>query len=126
MLARSLDELIVYRRSLEACSAVSALLERPKVRTDWHLGSQLGAASAAVPANIAEGFGQQSDRQFAKYLFIARGSTHEVRAPLAVAHGRRYLDEAELRALSERYEEIGRMLSSLIRYLRASDRKQRR
>ena len=125
MLARSLDELIVYRKSLEACSAVSTLLERPKIRTDCHLGSQLGAASAAVPANIAEGFGQQSDRQFAKYLFIARGSAHEVRAHLAVAHVRRYVDEAELRELSGRYDEVGRMLSALIKYLRASDRKQR-
>ena len=125
VLARSLDDLIVYRKSLDACSAVSRLLERPKVRTDCYLGSQLGSASAAVPANIAEGFGQQSDRQFAKYLFIARGSSHEVRAHLSVAHGRRYLDEAELTDLSCKYEEIGRMLSALIKYLRSSDRKHR-
>jgi four helix bundle protein len=125
MVARSLDELIVYCKSLEACRAVSQLLERPKVRTDCYLGSQLTSASAAVPANIAEGFGQQSDRQFVKYLFVARGSSHEVRAHLAVAHQRKYLDEAELMELSDKYEEIGRMLSGLIRYLRQSDRKQR-
>ena len=125
MIARSLDELIVYRKSLEACCAVSKLLERPQVRTDCHLGSQLGSASAAVPANIAEGFGQQSDRQFARFLFMARGSCHEVRAHLAVAHVRRYLDHTELAELSGKFEEIGRMLSSLIKYLRLSDRKYR-
>jgi four helix bundle protein len=48
-----------------------------------------------------------------------------VRAHLAVAHQRKYLDEAELMELSGKYEEIGRMLSGLIRYLRQSDRKQR-
>jgi four helix bundle protein len=61
MVARTLDELLVYRKALVACGAVSALLARPKVRADWDLRVQLAAASAAVPANIAEGFGQQSD-----------------------------------------------------------------
>jgi four helix bundle protein len=125
MLARTLDDLLVYRRSLGACAAVSAFLERQKVRADYELRAQLSSASAAVPANIAEGFGQQSDRQFAKYLFIARGSSHEVRAHLAVAHGRRYLSEPELMELSGKYEEIAKMLTGLIKYLRASDRKER-
>ena len=45
--------------------------------------------------------------------FIARGSSHEVRAHLAVAHGRRYLTDAELKGLSGKYEEIARMLTGL-------------
>ena len=125
MIARTLDELLVYRKSLLASIAVSELMERSRVRSDCDLRSQLAASSGAVPANIAEGFGQQSDRQFAKYLFIARGSSHEVRAHLAVAHGRKYLSENELTELSGKYEEIARMLTGLIKYLHMSDRKQR-
>ncbi len=125
MIARTLDELVVYRKSLASCSAVSELLERQTLRRDCELRSQLGSASAAVAANIAEGFGQQSDRQFARYLFIARGSSQEVRAHLAVAHGRKYLNEAELGELVIKYEEIAKMLTGLIKHLRATDRKQR-
>ena len=125
MVARTLDELLVYRYALLACAAVYALLERPKVRADWDLRVQLAAASAAVPGNIAEGFGQQSDRQFARYLFIARGSAHEVRSHLAVAHGRQCISDEEAAHLQNKYEEIARMLTGLIKYLRASDRKQR-
>src|SRR5688572_13869846 len=86
MVARTLDELLVYQKAQFACVAVSAILERPKARADWDLRAQLAAASAAVPANIAEGFGQQTDRQFVRYLFIARGSAHEVRSHVSVAH----------------------------------------
>ena len=125
MVARTLDELLVYRKALVACVAVSAVLEKPKVRADWDLRVQISSASAAVPANIAEGFGQQSDRQFARYLFIARGSTQEVRAHLAVAHGRHYLSDEEAADLCKKYDEIARMLTGLIKYLRASDRKSR-
>jgi four helix bundle protein len=125
MIARTLDELLVYRKALAACDAVSAILERPRLRADWDLRAQLAASSAAVPANIAEGFGQQSDRQFARYLFIARGSGHEVRSHLAVAHGRQYLNDEETIDLCGKYEEIAKMLTGLIKYLLASDRKLR-
>ena len=72
----------------------------------FDLRLQLAAASGAIPANIAEGFGQQSDRQFAKYQYVARGSAHEVRAHLAVAHARSYVTEAESSDLAHKYEEI--------------------
>jgi four helix bundle protein len=125
MVAHTLDELLVYRKALVACVAVSAVLEKPKVRADWDLRVQLATASAAVPANIAEGFGQQSDRQFVRYLFIARGSAHEVRSHVEVAHGRLHLSDDEATDLHHKYEEVARMLTGLIKYLRASDRKQR-
>ena len=125
MIVRTLDELLVYRKAIVACAAVSAMVETPGVRADRDLRVQLSAASAAVPANIAEGFGQQSDRQFARYLFIARGSAHEVRSYLEVALGRRHLSDDEAASLCHKYEEIARMLTGLIKHLRASDRKQR-
>ena len=125
MIARTLDELLVYRKAMNACVAVSAILERPKVRADWELRNQLAAASAGVAANIAEGFGQQSDRMFARYLYIARGASHEVRCHLAVARGRQYMTEEETAELCDKYEEIARMLTGLIKYLLASDRKHR-
>jgi four helix bundle protein len=125
MIARTLDELLVYQKAQLACVAVSAILERPKVRADWDLRAQLAAASAAVPANIAEGFGQQTDRQFVRYLFIARGSAHEVRSHVSVAHGRQYLSDDEAADLHNKYEEIAKMLTGLIKYLRRTDRKHR-
>jgi four helix bundle protein len=125
MVARSLDELLVYQKAVTASRAVSAILKTRGSRMDRDLRGQLGSASASVGANIAEGFGQQSDRQFARYLFIARGSTQEMRALLAVAHERGYVTEAEMMDLSEKYEELARMLTGLIKHLRAADRKQR-
>lgn len=92
---------------------------------DRDLHGQLASASAAVAANIAEGFGQQSDRQFARYLFIARGSAQELRALLAVAHHRGDVTSTELAEIAQKYEEVVRMLTGLIKYLRASDRKER-
>ena len=125
MVARTLDELVVYRKAIAACDEISALVNRPNLRKDCELWKQITSAAGSIPANVAEGFGQQTDRQFARYLYIARGSSQEIRAHLAVAMGRSYLTQAEAKNLTDMYDEIARTLTGLIKYLLASDRKHR-
>jgi len=48
------------------------------------LPSLTGSSSSRVPALIAEGFEQKSDRHFAHYLYLARGSMKETKAHLIV------------------------------------------
>ena len=123
MIARSFDELRVYGRATTAANAVSAIARRPCFSNDSTLRHQLLSASGSVPAQIAEGFGQATDRHFAHYLYVARGAANEVRAHLTVAVGRGLIAEPEWKTLSAEYNSIGRMLTTLVRYLRASDRK---
>ena len=112
------EQVTVLTPSVENCNAVHGGII-------YSRQSAVGSQQSAVSANIAEGFGQQTDRQFVRYLFIARGSAQEARAHLAVARGRQYVTEAEATDLSAKYEEIARMATGLIKYLRASDRKLR-
>ncbi len=121
----SLQDLQVFREALEAADAVSAILNRPATARDFKLGSQLSGASAAVAAQIAEGYGQLTDRHFAHYLAIARGTANELQAHLAVARGRGYLNEGEWRALSARYTALGKRLTRLMQHLRREDRRER-
>ena len=107
MIIRSLDELLVYQKALDAANAVSAIIARPSFAKDFKLREQLGASSSRVPALIAEGFEQKSDRHFAHYLYIARGSAKETQAHVHVALGRKYVTDAECSELCERYNEIG-------------------
>jgi four helix bundle protein len=67
-----------------------------------------------------------TDRHFAQYLYRAKGSSREIRSQLLVARQRRHVTESERVAISEKYEEIAKMLTGLIRHLEAEDRKHRR
>jgi four helix bundle protein len=125
MRATTLEELEVYKHSLEAAGAIFAILERPAVRRDFELRDQLDRSSSRVGPLIGEGFGQQTDRHFATYLYRARGSCNEVRAHLAVARKKKYIDSAECEEHSKRYEVIGKMLTRLIHHLRRENRKWR-
>ena len=121
----SVEGLLVYQKALVAADAISALTERPAFNRDPDLRAQLRSSSGRIPAHIAEGHGQKTDKHFAQYLYIARSTTKEVRAHLAVAKGRRYINESEQTENTARYDEVARMLTGLIRHLERDDRKRR-
>jgi four helix bundle protein len=92
----------------------SALAATTTFSKDERLRRQIEDAAGSVSANIAEGFGQGTDRAFANHLLIARGSANEVRAHLHVTAARSYLLEETRAALDRELEEITRIgLSTL-------------
>jgi four helix bundle protein len=125
MHAKSLDELQVYQRALEAADAVSAILDRPNLCRDFKLRGQLADCSSGVPAHISEGFGQKTDRHCAHYQFIARGSCNEMQTHFKVAYGRKHITAEERANLIDRYVVIGKMLTQWVKHLRKEDRKWR-
>jgi four helix bundle protein len=65
-MAKSVEELLVYQKALVAAAEISAIIQRPSFRRDPRLRDQLGASSESVPALVAEGFEQSTDRHFAR------------------------------------------------------------
>ena len=125
MKAKNLSDVLVYRKALESQRAVSALLKRPAFRNDYNLWDQLSRSSARVPALIAEGFGQNTDRQTADYYGRARGSAYESYTHLITARDRDHITEAENAKEGAKYIEITKMLTSWINYLQRSNWRQR-
>jgi four helix bundle protein len=62
---------------------------------DYGLKDQIRRASVSIMNNIAEGFERGSNKDFAKFLFISRGSAGEVRSLLYVAKDLNYISEGE-------------------------------
>ncbi|HET9830493.1 MAG TPA: four helix bundle protein, partial [Vicinamibacterales bacterium] len=125
MLITSLEDLQVYQQALEAADAISAILDRPRLKRDPELRQQLADCSARVPALISEGFGQGTDRHCAHFQRIARGSCNELRTHLRVCLGRGYIDDQECARLSDRYVIIGKRLTRWIQELMKANRRNR-
>ncbi len=92
---------------------------------DLRLRNQIDACADSLLSNLSEGFEQGTDRGFARYLYIARGSCAEVKAHMAVAQLRGHVTAEAADSMRKDAEQITRMLTGLIKYLHASDRKRR-
>ena len=91
--------------------------QKAKDLTDFGFRDQIQRASVSIMNNIAEGFERKSNKDFSKFLFIAKGSCGEVRSMIHLGQSLKYLSESNAADLSLRTIEISKMLSGLIKTL---------
>ena len=125
MRARKLSEIRVYRKSQKMGGEISELLKRAAFRRNFDLKDQLSRSTGRVPALIAEGYGQLTDKHLAVYLGRARGSVQETIGHLEQALQQTFITETEYSKYVDNYDHIGRMLTRWINYLQRTDWKDR-
>ena len=76
---------------------------------DFGLRDQIQRASVSIMANIAEGFGRHSDKEFANFRNMAHASVSEVQSHLYVALDLGYVSESAFEGLYVLLDEISRM-----------------
>jgi four helix bundle protein len=81
------------------------------------LSAQLRRAAASIPTNIAEGCGRDSERELARFMSIAAGSSSEVEYQLILACDLNYISDETHRELNQQINEIKMMLNSFIKQL---------
>jgi len=84
---------------------------------DYDLRSQLRRAAVSIMSNIAEGFERRGNKEFRRFLFIAKGSAGEVRSLLYVAADSGYIDTAQHNDLFSMVILTSGQLANFIRYL---------
>jgi four helix bundle protein len=82
------------------------------------LTSQIRRASAPIAANIAEGAGRDSSKEFARFLSNAQGSASELATELLIAERLKLLDTECYVSLNSKLDSIGRMIFDLSRHLK--------
>ena len=93
---------------------------------DYGLKDQIQRAAVSVPSNIAEGFERDGNKEFVKFLYIAKGSVGEVRSQLYNAHDLGYVDDTSFDEVSVFARRISAGIQSLIRKLSESSRRGQR
>ncbi|MFH1947492.1 MAG: four helix bundle protein [Candidatus Magasanikbacteria bacterium] len=85
---------------------------------DYGFRDQIQRASVSIMNNIAEGFERKSDKEFSRFLFIAKGSCGEVRSMIYLAHDLGYISQEESRKYYDLSLEISKLISGFIKTLK--------
>jgi four helix bundle protein len=111
-------DLLVWQRGLQLVDRTYRLTDRFPKTERLGLTAQMRRSAVSVPANIAEGHGRRTTRDFLHFLAIANGSLRELETHFDVSELRKYLGAAELEQVRAVMDEIGRMLAGLCAALR--------
>ena len=114
------SDLMVWQKAMDLVQMVYDESSKFPKEERFGLANQLRRAAVSVPSNIAEGHGRKTTRAYLNHLSIAFGSLMEIETQLRIADRLSYLADGRLPVLLDRTDEIGKMLSGLMRSL--SDR----
>ncbi len=114
---KQFEDLPVWRDARKLTKQIYEATRSNDFEKDFRLKSQIQASSVSIMSNIAEGFENQSKKQFIRYLYIARGSAGELRSQLYVAFDVEYISENTMKKLKEQAASISKQCTGLIDYL---------
>lgn len=111
-------ELTVWRKAMEAAKEVYRLAPLLPREETYGMRSQITRAAVSIPANIAEGWARESDREKAQFLAIAQGSLAEMETFLTLCEEIGWFPKTETTHLRTLLSEVGKMLTTLRRNFR--------
>ena len=113
------EDLHVWQRSVDFIDTIFDILETiNSTRKHYRLMEQIEACSVSIAANIAEGKGRHSDKDYLKFLYYSRGSLYETITLLLVFKKRRWIAGQDYNTIRKEAIQIGKMLNGLIRSIR--------
>jgi four helix bundle protein len=108
-------ELTVWTKAVTLATDIyRATSEYPKSEL-YGITSQMRRCAVSISSNIAEGAGRSSNKDFARFLHIANGSSYELETQLLISKNLTYLKDAEFESLDNSLVEIQKMLYTLIK-----------
>lgn len=107
------EDLEVWKEAMQLTTKIYEVFKNCK---DFSFRDQIQRASVSVPSNISEGFERQTNKEFIRFLYIAKGSCGELRTQLYLAVTFDYIEEDIGKQLIETAEKISAMLYKLIEY----------
>lgn len=109
------ENLEVWRDAIELAAAVYKAFKECR---DWEFRGQIQAAAASISNNIAEGYERDSNAEFIRFLFIAKGSCGEVRSQAYLAKRVGLLEASNAADLVDAAKRLSRRIMRFIQVRR--------
>jgi four helix bundle protein len=112
MAFQSFEDLEVWQRGCRLAVDIFKTFAACRNRT---MQDQVQRAALSVPSNVAEGYERNSNKEFVRFLNIAKGSCGELRTQLYISRKLDFLNKADFDHLVGESKEVSAMLHGLSR-----------
>lgn len=112
------EEIRAWQKARQITKTIYQVTNEGSFAKDFGLRDQIRRSSVSIMANIAEGHGRRSDKEFANFLNIAHGSAAETQSHLYIGLDLNYLNQTDFTQLYDLLDEVSRMIMSLTQHLR--------
>ncbi|MBN1954434.1 MAG: four helix bundle protein [Anaerolineae bacterium] len=112
------EDLRVWQEARQVVKLVYQMTAKFPPGERYGLASQVQRAAVSTMPNIAEGFERGTNREFVNFLYIAKGSSGEVRSQAYAALDLGYISQVECSDLVGHCETLSRRIYNLIEYLK--------
>ena len=112
------DKLKVLEKSHSFNLEIYKLTKNFPIEEKFRLTDQICRSASSTPANIVEGNCRKTTKEFIQFLYQAKGSLSETQYHLLLAKDLKIIDQLVFDKLIYESDEIGKMISGLISFLR--------
>ena len=110
---KTFKELIVWQEAMKLVEMCYLQTKNFPKEEMYGLTSQLRKAAISIPANIAEGYGRNSRKEYLQFLSIANGSITELETHLLITERLNYLTKNTIVEIQTQLTSVSKLLSAL-------------
>ena len=110
-------DLLVWQKSIDLVKDIYHLIPQLPDSERYNLSDQMKRSAVSVPSNIAEGAGRGSNKDYLRFLYIARGSLRELETQLIIIGELGFYKPT---AILEKVNTLSKMLTGLINAIKSA------
>ena len=110
-------ELKIWQIAKDIAVNIYRITDSSNIRNDFSFRDQMRRAAVSIASNIAEGNDRESNKEFVRFLYIAKGSCAELITQLIIAKEIGYIGSTEADELEEKAQKVSQMIGALIKSL---------
>jgi len=112
-----LENIEVWKKAVQLAKDIYVVCKNnSQIKSDYGIRDQLQRSVVSIASNIAEGNDRETDKEFIRFLYIARWSCGELKTQLLIIED--LLDKTAYIELIDKLTEIHKMLNKFIKKIK--------
>ncbi|MDP8314573.1 MAG: four helix bundle protein [Candidatus Celaenobacter antarcticus] len=116
---KCIEEIDTWKEAVELAIEMYQITNSDKFKYDFTLKDQMRRSSLSISSNIAEGFERETQKEFIRFLFFAKGSCGELRSQLYISQRIGYISKEDYDSFNTICKTLSSKIQSLINYLKS-------